>query len=170
VAKITVDRSGFDDGIGGAERDIDALASKIGQKIGVVSTLTSTAINAITGAISAGTSAVTSMISQSVNAYGELEQLVGGVETLFKDSADTIVQYAQNAFQTAGLSQIEYLQTATSFAASLINSLTQVSNTSTQLTEEQVTQQKNALKDQYDNQREAYSNQYSNLQDSLNDQ
>ena len=59
----------------------------------------------------------------SVKAYAEYEQLVGGVETLFKDSSKQILQYANNAYKTAGLSASEYLDTITSFNASLIKSL-----------------------------------------------
>ena len=54
---------------------------------------------------------------------GALEQSLGGVETLFKDSADTVIQYADNAYKTAGLSANEYMETATGFAASLLQSL-----------------------------------------------
>ena len=59
----------------------------------------------------------------SIKSYAEYEQLVGGVETLFKGSADEIMKYAQNAYKTAGLSANEYMETVTSFSASLIQSL-----------------------------------------------
>ncbi|MCD7838126.1 MAG: hypothetical protein LUG65_04365, partial [Clostridiales bacterium] len=52
-----------------------------------------------------------------------LEQSIGGIETLFKDSADTVKQYAENAYQTAGLSANEYMETVTSFSASLLSSM-----------------------------------------------
>ncbi len=55
--------------------------------------------------------------------YADYEQLSGGVETLFKDSADTVMQYAENAYQTAGLSANQYMETVTSFSASLLQSL-----------------------------------------------
>lgn len=60
---------------------------------------------------------------QALASYGEYEQLKGGVETLFKDSADTILEYSQNAYMTAGMSANEYMSTVTSFSASLIQSL-----------------------------------------------
>ena len=59
----------------------------------------------------------------SVQAYAEYEQLTGGVETLFKDSADAVKAYAQEAYMTAGLSANQYMETVTSFSASLIQSL-----------------------------------------------
>ena len=58
-----------------------------------------------------------------VSAYAEYEQLVGGVDTLFKDASGKVQQYAANAFQTAGMSGNEYMNLVTSFSASLINSL-----------------------------------------------
>lgn len=55
--------------------------------------------------------------------YAEYEQLVGGVDTLFKNASGKVQQYAANAFQTAGMSGNEYMNLVTSFSASLINSL-----------------------------------------------
>lgn len=67
--------------------------------------------------------AVVGLVKSSVESYAEYEQLVGGVETLFKDSGDKVMQYANNAYKTAGLSANEYMDTVTSFSASLISSL-----------------------------------------------
>lgn len=63
------------------------------------------------------------LVSNSVSNFAEYEQLVGGVETLFKDSSDTLIGYAENAYRTAGMSSNQYMETATSFAASLIQGL-----------------------------------------------
>ena len=60
-------------------------------------------------------SGIASMTSQAVSSFGDYQQLIGGVETLFKDSADVVEQYANNAFQSAGLSANEYMQTVTGF-------------------------------------------------------
>lgn len=60
---------------------------------------------------------------QAVESYAEYEQLVGGVETLFKDGSDELQQYASEAYKTSGLSANEYMSTVTSFAASLNNSV-----------------------------------------------
>ena len=67
--------------------------------------------------------ATVDMVKQSVNAYADYEQLVGGVETLFKGSAETVKQYAQDAYINAGLSANEYMETVTGFSASLLQSL-----------------------------------------------
>ena len=63
------------------------------------------------------------LTKQCVEAYAEYEQLVGGVETLFKDAAGTVQQYAAEAFSTVGLSANDYMETVTGFSASLIASL-----------------------------------------------
>ena len=71
----------------------------------------------------AGASAVAMITKSAVDGYAEYEQLAGGVETLFKDSADVLMGYADRAYQTAGLSANEYMETVTSFSASLLQSL-----------------------------------------------
>lgn len=81
-----------------------------------------------TAAVSAATvAAVGAMFigfsKEVVSAYGDYEQLVGGVETLFKDSSDEVKKYATDAYKTAGLSANEYMETVTGFSASLIESL-----------------------------------------------
>lgn len=78
------------------------------------------AVTAITGAMAAGLTAAT---TQSVKAYADYEQLVGGVETLFKESAGQVEGYANIAYKTAGLSANAYMDTVTSFSASLLQSL-----------------------------------------------
>lgn len=60
---------------------------------------------------------------QALNSYAEYEQLSGGVETLFKDSAGIVEGYANEAYKTAGLSANEYMSTVTSFSASMLQSL-----------------------------------------------
>ena len=59
----------------------------------------------------------------SLDSYADYEQLVGGVETLYKDSAGIIESYAKDAYKNVGLSANEYMETSTSFAAALISSL-----------------------------------------------
>nr|DAE80293.1 MAG TPA: tail tape measure protein [Bacteriophage sp.] len=66
---------------------------------------------------------VGALVASSVNAYADTEQLIGGVETLFKGSAGAVLNNANSAFKTTGLSANEYMDTVTSFSASLISSL-----------------------------------------------
>jgi len=74
-------------------------------------------------AIGAAGAAAGALVKSSVEGFAEYEQLVGGVETLFKDSSDIVQQYAENAYKTAGLSANAYMETVTSFSASLLQSL-----------------------------------------------
>ena len=63
------------------------------------------------------------MGKEVISAFGDYEQLVGGVDTLFKDSSSNLQEYAANAYKTAGLSANDYMETVTGFSASLIQSL-----------------------------------------------
>ena len=67
--------------------------------------------------------AIVDTMKAAVSSVADLEQNVGGVETLFKDSAETVIQNAKRAYETAGLSANEYMETVTSFSASLLQSL-----------------------------------------------
>lgn len=62
-------------------------------------------------------------LAKSIKTGANLEQAIGGIETLFKDSADEMIKNADNAFKTAGISANQYMEQATSFAASLLQSL-----------------------------------------------
>ena len=75
------------------------------------------------GAAAAGTAAVSGMVSAAVSGFSQYQQLVGGVETLFGGAADVVQEKASQAFTTAGLSANQYMETVTSFSASLIQSL-----------------------------------------------
>ena len=100
-AKITLDSSSFERGISLAKGSMKAIGAAIG----------------------AAGAAVGAFAKESLEAYASYEQLVGGVETLFGDSAGKIKEYADAAYQTAGMSANDYMETVTAFSASLINSL-----------------------------------------------
>ena len=91
--------------------------------LGKIGSAVSTAVKASAAAVGAASAGVAALGTACINAYADYEQLVGGVETLFKDRADTIQTYADNAYKTAGLSANEYMETVTSFSASLLQSL-----------------------------------------------
>jgi hypothetical protein len=105
ILKTKIDESGVQKGFTSLKNG----ASKVGKMLGAMGV--------------AGASAVAMITKSAVDGYAEYEQLVGGVETLFKDSADVLIGYADKAYQTAGLSANEYMSTVTSFSASLIQSL-----------------------------------------------
>jgi phage-related protein len=99
-----------------ASDKISSLSSKLGNGL-------KTAAKIGTAAVGAAAAGITALTTAAVNNYAEYEQLVGGVETLFKQSADVVQQYAENAYKTAGMSANEYMDTVTSFSASLLQSL-----------------------------------------------
>lgn len=84
---------------------------------GLVSSLTKTLAVAGIGA------AITKAISSSLSEGAALQQSIGGIETLYKENADTMIKYANEAYKTAGLSANEYMETVTGFSASLLQSL-----------------------------------------------
>lgn len=114
--KIGADVSEVDKSIA----ETGAKTSGLGEKL--KSGLATAGKVAIAG-VAAGAAALGTLGTKAVAAYADYEQLVGGVETLFKDSQDQVMDYANNAYKTAGLSANEYMETVTSFSASLLQSL-----------------------------------------------
>jgi phage-related protein len=112
AAKISLDTSEYEKGMNKSK----SIAETVGSGI-------KTAMKVGAAAIGAATTAVGALTKASLDNYATYEQMVGGVETLFKDSASIVEQYAANAYQTAGLSANAYMETVTSFSASLLQSL-----------------------------------------------
>lgn len=100
----------------GVESDINKLGSTLGSAA-------KTGLKLFTGAVAAAGVAITGLTKLSIGQYAEYEQLVGGVETLFKSSSDEVIRYANNAYKTAGMSANEYMKTITGFSASLLQGL-----------------------------------------------
>ena len=107
------------------DEETEGLGEQTGQSIGqkLVGTLKNVIVAAGIGKI----------ISDSINLGGALQQSLGGVETLFKDSADTVKAYAAQAYKTVGLSANDYMEQTTSFAASLLSSVSQDTDAAAQL-------------------------------------
>lgn len=104
-----INEKGFNDGI--------SKLGKLGKSgLSIVS-------KAMTGAIAAVGTGAAAIIKSSLGVVANMEQQVGGVETLFKDSANTVIANANNAFRTAQISANDYMATVTSFSASLLQGL-----------------------------------------------
>ena len=99
-----------------ADEDTEKFSEKL--KTGLVAGATAAA-----AAFAAISAAAVKLGVEVVTAYADYEQLVGGVETLFQDSSGKVLDYANNAYKTAGMSANEYMETVTSFSASLLSSL-----------------------------------------------
>lgn len=104
ILTTKVDTKGLDKGL----RSMKNMVGFVGKVFAVIGVGAATATAAIT--------------KMAVSAYADYEQLVGGVETLFGKSANKVMEYANQAFMTAGVSANEYMQQVTSFAASLVRS------------------------------------------------
>lgn len=104
---------------------IDTKLDNGGFKSGLskLGSVASSALKGVTVAIGTVSAAFAGLVTASVVARGEIEQQIGGVETLFKNSADKVIKNAENAYKTAGMSASDYMQTVTSFSASLLQSL-----------------------------------------------
>lgn len=116
AARITLDTKEYENALGDASTKTHSFGERL--KSGL---MTSAKVGA--AALGAATTAVGALTKVALDSYGSYEQLVGGVETLFKTSADVVKEYADNAYQTAGLSANQYMETVTSFSASLLQSL-----------------------------------------------
>ena len=129
-AKISLDKSEYEKGLDDAKKSTGGFLGVFG-KVGTVASavgkgifdVTERVVKVSAAATTAGAAAVSALTTLAVNSYADYEQLVGGVETLYKDSADKVQKYAAIAYKTAGLSANDYMETATSFAAALVSSL-----------------------------------------------
>ena len=99
-----------------ASKNLSSITSKLGNGL-------KTAAKVGTAAVTAASTAVVALTKNAVENFAEYEQLVGGVDTLFKESSQKLQGYAKEAYKTAGMSANEYMATATGFSASLLQSL-----------------------------------------------
>ena len=106
---VTIDILGDDSGFSKAVNGLKGVASS--------------ALKGIATGVAAATAGVVALSKAALDSYADYEQLVGGVETLFKESSGIVQEYAANAYKTAGVSANTYMEQATAFSASLIQSL-----------------------------------------------
>lgn len=115
-ATLSLDKSDYEAGLSDAESSANSFGSKLKSGLATAAKATGTALT-VAGA------AVGAIAKKSVDAYADFEQLSGGIETLFGESAQKVMADASEAFRTAGLSANEYMETSIQSAAALINSL-----------------------------------------------
>lgn len=103
---------------------IDTKLDNSGFKKGLsgLGSIGKTALKGVVTAVGTVAVAFAGLVTASVKARGEIEQQIGGVETLFKDSADIVKKNAEEAYKTAGISATDYMKNVTSFSASLLQS------------------------------------------------
>lgn len=104
-------------------RNSDDAANKLNDAAGKLKNDLAPVAKGVGAAFAATSAVIIKSTKDAVDNFAQYEQLVGGVETLFKDSADKVQKYAENAYKSAGLSANEYMETVTSFSASLLQGL-----------------------------------------------
>lgn len=129
-ASLKLDDSEYEQGLTDAEKKAYHIGEGIGTSLrtagqvgGAALKATGAVVKGVGMAIGATAAAITPLVKSAVSAYGEQQQLVGGMETLYKSSSDTMIKYANEAYKTAGLSANEYMNTAIESSAAMINSL-----------------------------------------------
>lgn len=115
-AKLNLDDSGFNKGINNAIGAGEKLRGSIGAGAVAIGNLAADMVRK-------GISAISGVINGAMDGYADYQQLIGGVETLFKTSASKVQAYARQSFKTTGLSANDYMETVTSFSASLLQGL-----------------------------------------------
>lgn len=129
-AKLCLDSSEYEKGLKDAKSSAGGLTGLF-EKVGSVAStvgkgifnVAENVVKVSAAATTAGAAAVSALTTLAINSYADYEQLVGGVETLYKDSAAKVQQYAADAYKTSGMTANEYMTTATSYAAALVSSL-----------------------------------------------
>ena len=109
-----------DKSLSSAIKSVEKQTKGLQQTLGKIGTVAKVGFGVAAGA---ATAAVTAVGKAALDSYSSYEQLVGGVDTLFKESSGTVQQYAAQAYKTAGVSANTYMEQATAFSASLIQSL-----------------------------------------------
>ena len=100
----------------GNDKQINSTLSSLGKGLSATAKIGATAIAGLSTALAG-------VVTAGVKSYADLEQNIGGIETLFKDSAKTVIDNSKKAYETAGMSANEYMETVTSFSARLLQGL-----------------------------------------------
>ena len=116
IVKLKMDDSDMDEGLRNAEKKASGFGSKVSKGIGKVT-------KAIGAATVAGAAVVGKVVKESVSAFGEFQQLEGGIQTLFGKDAPAMLNNASKAFKTAGVSANQYMEMAIQSSAAMITSL-----------------------------------------------
>lgn len=121
--KIVLNNADANSNIDETTKKAEKSHSKIANAFGKIGKAGIAVGKVVATGLASGTAAAVKLGKVAVDAYSDYEQLVGGVETLFGKSAEKVKKYADNAYKTAGMSANTYMETVTSFSASLLQSL-----------------------------------------------
>jgi len=157
----------FDSSVGHLGDTTESTTSKLGGLASALGSGIKAACEVVIASVTAASAAIAGLTKSSLSEYSSYEQLTGGVDTLFKSASPQVQQYAREAYKTAGLSANEYMQTVTSFSASLIQSIGKASKESEGITEETVSAALSAYDEEYKAAKRAYEDTYTALNTSL---
>lgn len=125
--KIAIDDDDYQKGLDDAKKHTKSFAKNAGEAIGGFAKKAekafATAAKIASAAIGVASTGIIALTKAAIAEYSNYEQLVGGVDTLFKGSSQKVQEYAANAYKTAGMSANEYMTTVTAFSASLLQSM-----------------------------------------------
>lgn len=152
TAKLNLDTADFSNGIKDAQNETSVFSDLLSAN------LATKAIGMAVDGLKKLGEAFIDTGKQAVLSYADYEQFTGGIETLFKDSSDTVLQYAEEAYKTAGISANQYMELATGFSGALIKStgrgVQQDLDQMKAALDEELKATKRHLEDQYDNEKD----------------
>lgn len=122
-AKISLDAKDYEKGLGEAKSKFSGFADGLKSAVGKVGDVLAGIGKAAAVGVGAASTALTALTKQSLDAVGTYEQMVGGVNKIFEESAQKVIDFSHEAYKSAGLSANEYMEVVTSFSASLVASL-----------------------------------------------
>lgn len=122
-ASLKLDDKEFEKGLTDSEKKAHEVGKSIGSALKGGAELVGKAVKGVGIAVGGAAAAITPLVKKSVDAYSETQQLIGGIETLFKGDADKLTEYARNAYKTAGISANDYMEQTIGISASLIQGL-----------------------------------------------
>ena len=120
VAKLMADSSAFTSGINDAKSAIETLPKSTSQAMNQIGSAMQSVGAGMTTFI---TAPVVAGVTTAIKQYADLEQAIGGIETLFKGSASTVISNSETAYKRAGVSGVDYMEQVTSFSATLLQGL-----------------------------------------------
>ena len=122
-AKISLDTKGYEKSLGDAKSKFSDFADGLKSAVGKVGDVLAGIGKVATAAVGTAAAGLTALTKQSLDAVGTYEQMVGGVNKIFEESAQKVIDFSHEAYKSAGLSANEYMEVVTSFSASLVASL-----------------------------------------------
>ena len=171
------------DSMGGASDSAESFGDRVRNMSSDVAGSAANVVSSLKGIAAAVSAAfaidkIVDFTKQAVSAFGEYEQMVGGIQTIYKNAANDLITTAQNSYRTAQTSATSYLQQATRFSAQIMQNIAKEEKQRNMMSEEEFSASldaklqayKDSLDEQYEIAEKNYDNSYNALQKSLDDE